>query len=180
MLEQIYSLRWENKWTCTVAKLFLLTKIQFSTLFCTYGQLWTVPSVLQLRISAAWENCWGTTVQSASALGDKQCLKTQIKAELLGTVSHCRSRQTRLCWCTTLCNFLEVDCTKEMSSGEEHNLYLRAQMLGLMPDITKKNFWLLLFSPLIFLCNSAVSSCLSSKQQSDQVLHSEKELKEKS
>lgn len=75
-------------------------------------------------------------MQPASALGDWHYLKTQNKAELPGTVSHCRSRQTRLFWCTALCNSLEVDCTKEVSSGEEHSL--RAQVLGLMPDIALK------------------------------------------
>lgn len=77
-----------------------------------------------------------------------------------------------MCWCTTLCNSLEVDCTKEVSSGEGQSLCLRAQLLGLMPDISKKNFWLCCFHPLTFFmqfCSQSLS--LSSKQQSDQVLH---------
>lgn len=181
MLEQIYSLTWEYKWTCTVAKLFLLTKIQLSTLsFAPKGSSKLCFLSCQLRIPAAWENCWGRTVQPASAPGDKHCLKTQNKAELPESVSLYRSRQKRLCWCTTLCNSLEVDCTKEVSGGEEHSLCLRAQVLGLMPDIAlKRTFDSYCFHPLTFLLNFAVNPFLSSKGQSDQILHSEKELKEK-
>lgn len=114
-------------------------------------------------------------MQPASALGDKHCLK----AEFSGTVSHCRSKQTRLCWCSTLCNSLEVDFTKEVGS-EEHSPCLRAQVLGLVPGIAlERAFDSCCFHPLTFLCNFAFNPCLSRKRQSDQVLHSEKELKEK-
>lgn len=144
--------------------MFLLTKIQLSTLsFAPKGNS-KLLSVLQLRIPAAPENCWGRTVQPASALGHKHCLKTQSKAELPGTVSHCRSRHTRLCWCITLCNSLEVDCRKEVSSGEEDSLCLRAPVLCLMPDIAlERIFDSCCFHPLTFLGNFAVSPCLSSK-----------------
>lgn len=148
MLEQIYLLPWEYKWTCAVAKSFLLTKIQLSALsfapkgnseLCFPSCSW---GFLQHQRTAGVEQC----SQPASALGDKHCLKTQKKAELPGTVSHYRSRQLKLCWCITLCNSLEVDCTKEVSSGGQS--VPKGPSAGFDAwHSSKKSFWLLLFSP---------------------------------
>lgn len=84
MLQQIYSLMFSCKWTCTVAKLFLFTKIQLSRfifvpkgnfklcfLSCSWG-------FLQHEKTAVVQ-----TVQSASALCNKHCLRPKISLSCL-------------------------------------------------------------------------------------------------
>lgn len=171
MLQQIYSLTFSCKWTCTLAKLFLLTKIQLfrfsfapkgNSKLCFLSCSW---GFLQHEKSAEVQ-----TVQSASALGNKHCVMTQNKSELPRTVllqlTAGLDKWGGLCLCTTLYNSLYVDCIKEVSSDEEHRLRLRTQMLLLMPDIAlQKAFNSCCFHPLAhLLCPFAVNPVLFSKQ----------------